>query len=97
MISLDRRVERGAELEIPAEQLPPLPDGEFYAFELVGLAVEDEQGRRLGRVAAVAPGVANDVLELDSGAALPLVEDCVRAVDIGAGRLVVAARFVDDG
>ena len=71
VISLDRRVERGAALEIPAEQLPPLPDGEFYAFELVGLAVEDEQGRRLGRVAAVAPGVANDVLELDSGARAP--------------------------
>jgi ribosomal 30S subunit maturation factor RimM len=41
----------------------------------------------------VVPGVANDVLELDSGLALPLVEDCVLAVDLEAGRIVVAPGF----
>jgi len=37
----------------------------------------------------------NDVLELDSGASLPLVEACVREVDLGNGRIVVAAGFAD--
>ena len=32
----------------------------------------------LGTVQEVAPGMANDVLELDKGLALPLVEACVR-------------------
>jgi ribosomal 30S subunit maturation factor RimM len=41
----------------------------------------------------VISGVANDVLELDSGLALPMVEDCVRAVDLSAGRIVVAPGF----
>ena len=43
----------------------------------------------------MAPGIANDVLELDSGLALPVVEDCVRAIDLAAGRIVVAAGFAD--
>ena len=95
VIRLDRQVERGEAIEVPAAELPALPDGEYYAFELVGLAVEDERGRALGRVADVAPGVANDVLQLDTGTALPLVEDCVRTVDVAAGRIVIAAGFVE--
>ena len=49
----------------------------------------------LCRVARVAPGVANDVLELDSGLALPLVEACVREVDLERGRIVIAAGFAE--
>jgi 16S rRNA processing protein RimM len=95
VIRLERAVPRGAELTLPRDQLPPTAPGEFYAFELVGLKVEDEQGHALGRVAEVAPGVANDVLELDSGLALPLVEACVREVDLARGRILVARGFAD--
>jgi 16S rRNA processing protein RimM len=97
VVKLDRPAPRGGVLELPAAELPELPEGEFYAFELVGLAVEDEAGRPLGRVRDVAPGVANDVLELDTGLALPLVEDCVREVDVPRGRLVVASSFAGSG
>jgi ribosomal 30S subunit maturation factor RimM len=41
----------------------------------------------------VAPGVANDVLELENGVALPMVEDCVLAVDLDEGRIVIAPGF----
>jgi ribosomal 30S subunit maturation factor RimM len=44
----------------------------------------------------VAPGVANDVLELDTGTALPLVEDCVLAVDLDRGRILVAQGFAPE-
>ena len=63
--------------------------------QLVGLAVEEEGGRPLGQVRDVLTYPANDVLELDSGAALPLVEACVRQVDLEHGRIVVAAGFAD--
>ena len=56
----------------------------------------EEGGRRLGAVREVAPGVANDVLELDSGLALPMHEECIREVDLAAGTIVVAVGFVDD-
>jgi 16S rRNA processing protein RimM len=95
VIRLDRDVARGAELAVPRSELPATEEGEYYAFQLLGLAVEEEGGRALGRVEAVAPGVANDVLELDSGLALPLVDACVREVDLEARRIVVATGFAE--
>ena len=95
MISLDRRVERGATLEVERSELPPTGEDEYYTFQLIGLAVVEETGRVLGTVADVLPGVANDVLELDGGVLLPMVEDCVREVDLAAGRIVVAEGFAD--
>ena len=95
VIRLDREVPRGADLTVPRDALPPTAEGEYYAFQLVGLEVQEEGGRALGRVVQVAPGVANDVLELDSGLALPLVEECVREIDLGRRRIVVATGFAE--
>jgi 16S rRNA processing protein RimM len=97
VIRLDRRVERGATLAVPRDELPsPEPDA-YYVFQLVGLAVEEEGGTALGRVVDVHEYPANDVLELDSGLSLPLVEACVRQVDLEAGRIVVSPGFADHG
>jgi len=95
VIRLDRRVDRGATLAVPREALPPLEPDEYYAFQLVGLAVEEEGGRVVGRVRDVLDYPANDVLELDSGVSLPLVEACVRQVDLEGGRIVIAPGFAD--
>jgi 16S rRNA processing protein RimM len=97
VIRLDRRVDRGAALAVPRDALGPTSEDEFYVFQLVGLEVAEEDGRLLGKVADVAPGVANDVLELDSGLLLPMVEECVLSVDLEAGRIVVAPGFADAG
>jgi 16S rRNA processing protein RimM len=96
VVRLDRRPPRGALLELPASELPPPGGDAYYVFQLVGLAVDDESGRRLGQVQDVVPGVANDVLVLESGIALPMVEDCVRAVDLEEGRIVIAPGFVPE-
>ena len=96
VVRLDRHVDRGAELTVARATLPQLEDeDEFYVFQLVGLGVEEEGGRQLGRVREILEYPGNDVLELDSGASLPLVEACVRKVDLAGGRIVVAAGFVD--
>ena len=93
VIRLERRVDRGAELAVPRASLPALDEDEYYAFQLVGLAVEEEGGRVVGRVTDVLEYPANDVLELDSGLLLPLVEACVRKVDLDQGRIVIAPGF----
>ena len=95
VIRLDREAPRGAELAVGRDELPPPGEDEYYEFQLVGLTVEEEGGRTLGRVAAVLPGPANDVLELDSGALLPLVGACVLQVDLEAARILVAQGFAD--
>jgi len=95
VIRLERRVERGATLSVPREALPALEADEYYAFQLIGLTVEEEGGRLLGQVREVLDYPANDVLELDSGTLLPLVEACVRQVDLEGGRIVVSVGFAD--
>jgi 16S rRNA processing protein RimM len=97
VIRLDRDAPRGAELAVPRAELPPPGEDEFYEFQLVGLAVEEEEGRTLGRVTAVLPGPANDVLELDSGHLLPLVGACVLEVDLDGGRILIAEGFAEPG
>ena len=96
VVRLDRPVTRGVVLELPAAELPAAEEGSYYVFQLVGAAVEEEGGRVLGCVRDVTAGVANDVLELDSGIALPMVQDCVRSVDVEGGRIVVAPGFADE-
>jgi 16S rRNA processing protein RimM len=95
VIKLDRQVERGAILEVERDALPATEDDEYYAFQLVGLPVVEENGRALGSVKVVAPGVANDVLELDTGVLLPMVEECILRIDLEASRITVATGFAD--
>jgi 16S rRNA processing protein RimM len=95
VIKVEPPAERGALLEVERGDLPPTSEDEYYAFELVGLSVMEESGRELGTVQAVTAGVANDVLELDSGVLLPMVEECVRLIDIERRRIEVATGFAE--
>jgi 16S rRNA processing protein RimM len=94
-VKLDRRAERGAELALPRERLPALPADSYYVADLVGMDVLDEQGTRVGEVRDVLPGPANDVLELDTGHLLPVVEDCIREVDLPGRRVILNPGFID--
>ena len=93
-IRLDRPVTRGDELSVRLADLPaPEPDS-YYAFQLVGLGVFDEEGAAVGVVVDVSPGVANDNLALDDGRLVPLIEDAIREIDLEGRRIVVAQGFL---
>jgi 16S rRNA processing protein RimM len=82
---------RGTRLVAPAQ---PADDSEgWYEDELVGLAVVDRSGSRLGAVIGLDVGPAQDLLvvRLDTGADayLPFVEAIVPEVDVEGGRVVV--------
>ena len=85
---------RGAWLSIPSAEARSLNQGEFWAHQLVGLAVVDHQGRERGRVADVVPGSAHDLLsvELPGGATalVPAVAALV-TVELEEGRVLVDA------
>jgi 16S rRNA processing protein RimM len=97
VIRFAKRPARGTELRVLRAHLAATAEDEYYVFQLVGLEVQEEGGPVLGTVTDVAPGVANDVLELDSGLALPMVEECVLSVDLDDGRIVVAPGFSGAG
>ena len=63
-------------------ELPPLPDDEFYAFDIEGCQVMTDGGRDFGIVHTVHVNAnSNDVYETDV-AMIPAVEQFVLAVDI---------------
>lgn len=84
---------RHALLQVPESDLPPLPEGEYYRFQLLGLDVFDRQGARLGVLAEVIETGANDVYRVrsDDGAdiLIPALDDVIVSVDLAARRMVV--------
>lgn len=75
----------GAELTIGADEVAPLPAGQYYRFQLVGLRVTTTSGRHLGEVAEVFATGSNDVLVVrgEGGEVLiPLLPGVVIAVDV---------------
>jgi len=90
---------RGWRVAVSRAQFPPLPEGQFYWVDLVGLQVVNRQGAVLGVVRALRSTGAHDVLEVqadarqyapagDTGAAaallIPLVDAYVEGVDLQA-------------
>ncbi len=84
---------RGVRLYVARAVLPEPEAEEFYLADLIGLAVEDPDGRPLGKVAAVENYGAGDFLEIQppEGAPLlvPFTKAAVPLVDLEGGRVVV--------
>lgn len=84
---------RGVTLWTARENLPSLPDDEFYHADLIGLEVVDTGGVRLGTVRAVHNHGAGDILEIfapgrKQALLLPFTKAAVPTVDLAAGRIV---------
>ncbi len=76
---------RGTLLTVPRASLPPLGPGEYYWHDLLGLAVLNPEGLRVGTVTGVENFGASDLLDvaLDSGGSVlvPLIPAAV--TDVG--------------
>ncbi|MEL6843223.1 MAG: ribosome maturation factor RimM [Bacteroidota bacterium] len=49
----------------PKEELPSLPEGHFYFFQVIGYQIEDKTHGQLGKVSGFWDGPAQDVLVID--------------------------------
>jgi 16S rRNA processing protein RimM len=92
---------KGERLYVPREALPPPEEGEFYVEDLIGLEVEDTEGKTLGKVIGLHNFGAGEMIEIETPAGeksyIPFNDDCVPEVDIKAGRVVAAPpKFTDD-
>ena len=76
-----------------ADQLPPLPEGDYYHHEIVGLKVFSEAGAYLGTVNEILETGSNDVyvIQPDSGPELllPVLESVILNVDLERGEMQV--------
>lgn len=88
----------GAEVTVSRAELPELPEGEFYWFQLEGLEVFTVEDECLGKVHHLIETGANDVLVVQATASsidqrerlIPYLPDqVVLSVDLAAQRMVV--------
>jgi 16S rRNA processing protein RimM len=72
---------------------PQLPSGEYYHYQLVGLAVVTEYGENLGHVREILETGSNDVYVVASDTGdevlLPAIEQVVKRIDLASREIVV--------
>ncbi len=82
----------GAEIFIPMDQFPQLPDGEYYWFDLEGLDVISESGYEFGKVVKLFSTGANDVVVVkgEKEHLIPYVSgQYIKSVDLAANKMLV--------
>jgi 16S rRNA processing protein RimM len=84
---------KGTALYARRDQLPSLPDDEYYHADLIGITVTDTGGTTLGTVKAVHNHGADDLLEVtrpgtSATVLIPFTRAIVPTVDLAAGRIV---------
>lgn len=86
---------RGYEVYIPQQWFPGLPEGEYYWFEIEGLAVYASDGTYVGKVMDIIYTGSNDVYVVQDGTRetlIPALKEVVRTIDIRAGAMHLLPR-----
>lgn len=84
---------RGQTIEIHSSQLKPLPEGQYYLFQIIGLTAVTTAGRTLGTVTGIQTAAGNDVYiiggEDGKEILIPAAEDVIKSIDLDAGQMVI--------
>jgi len=84
---------RNYELFVRAADRPPLPDGEYYLHQIIGLQVVTDEGQALGRVAEWIETGANGVYlvrdEDGNEVLLPDIDEVVLQIDLDSQQMIV--------
>lgn len=82
----------GREVFLPPERLSRAAEGEYYHYQLLGLAVETTAGVQLGAITSIIETGSNDVYVVvgrGKEALIPALEGVIVAIDLSRGRMVV--------
>ncbi len=82
----------GRAVALPETELPSPEPGEYYVYQLAGLAVVTADGERLGTIDSSFSNGANEVLVVRDDAReylIPLIADVVLTVDLDSRRVVI--------
>lgn len=80
-------------LYVPEAEAAPLPEGEYFVHQIVGLTVVTVEGETLGTVREVLETGSNDVYVVRQGpreVLVPALKDVVRRIDLDARFMEVA-------
>lgn len=76
---------RGGLIKIPRGQAPPLPAGQYYEFDLIGMTVVDRAGQLLGTLEEVLETASNHVFVVRREGReilIPAIKHAVASVDV---------------
>lgn len=76
----------GKEIYVRKECLPDLPEDEYYWMEMIGMEVETEEGKRIGRIKEIFPTGAHDIYVVQGKRGeifLPAVQEVIQSIDRG--------------
>lgn len=76
---------RGGLIQVPRGTAPSLPDGQYYECDLVGLAVQTDQGRPLGVLEQIWESPGNHIFVVRQGSKeilIPAAKELVARVDL---------------
>ncbi|MDD6207331.1 MAG: ribosome maturation factor RimM [Clostridiales bacterium] len=77
---------KGSDLLITREQAVPLEPGQFFLCDVIDSTVVEENGNPVGILTEVLTTAANDVfvVKMENGkeVLLPVIEDCVKQIDL---------------
>jgi 16S rRNA processing protein RimM len=86
---------RGWWVSVSSSEFAALPEGEYYAYELVGCRVFDQEGKEIGAVREIWSTGAHDVLVVpDEGGTdqlIPTAPEIMQEVDIETRRITIDA------
>jgi 16S rRNA processing protein RimM len=82
----------GSALYLNKEELDPLPEGEYYWYQLIGARVYDDQDQFIGIMEEIIPTAAHDIWVVRDGkkeSLFPAVEDFILSVNKASGEIRV--------
>lgn len=83
---------RGLALYIPRSEAMPLPDGQYYYDQIIGLKVHTTDGQHVGIITQILTTGSNDVYVVrDDGreVLVPAIRDVVRHIDLESGIMLI--------
>jgi len=84
---------RDRDMYVPEGEVPPLPEGEYYHYQILGLPVYTHSGRLVGKVTDIMTAGEKDVYEVtDSGGReymIPVTHESVDVIDVEGGRITL--------
>jgi 16S rRNA processing protein RimM len=82
----------GSDVLVPFSELEELPQGEYYWFDLEGLAVEDQSRGKLGTLVDLFSTLAHDIYVVQGAKGeilIPAIGDFILEIDLVGRRMIV--------
>jgi 16S rRNA processing protein RimM len=85
---------RGYNVAVPFSETVPLPEGEYYVFQIIGLDVYSTADVFVGKIVNVERMPANDIYTIrgplsKNDVLIPAIKDVVKEIDLDAGRMTI--------